>query len=80
MYKKLNLKFKDLLPKKKKFFFSQKPNKIPTKKNSPKDKKKFQKPCKILTKKKMDDDEKKETLKTLIRYIIGDTNMLLFKF
>ena len=43
---------------KKKSFFSQKPHKIPTKKNSPRDKTKFQKPCKILTKKKMDDDGK----------------------
>ena len=43
-------------------------------KSLPKKNKKFgQKPCKILTKKKMDDDEKKETLKTLIRYIIGDS-------
>ena len=43
-----------------------------TKKNSPRDKKKFHKPCKILTKKKMDEKEKMERLKTLIRYIIGD--------
>ena len=42
-------------------------------KSLPKKNKKFgQKPCKILTKKKMD-EKKNETLKTLIRYIIGDS-------
>ena len=51
--KKVKLKFyRPLTEEKNKSFFSQKPHKIPTKNNSPRDKKKFQKPCKILTKKK----------------------------
>ena len=43
-------------------------------KSLPKKNKKFgEKPCKILTKKKVDEEKEEETLKTLIRYIIGDS-------